>query len=121
MAFLLVTGFTPTFGDLPGAGEDVEASPSGCPGGPSAKFLLDVLTTPPDPLSSKFTPGTAALGGDTVDSPDLELPPALLEASPALPDPELPPGDDGSVCGFSWPGFAASFPPCLVAPPDPSS
>ena len=101
MAFLFSKGLTPTFGDLPGAGEDVEASLPGCPGVPSAESLLDVLTAPPDLLGSKSTPDMAASGREGVDPLDPELPPDLLKASPDPPDPELPPDDDGGVCGSS--------------------
>ena len=101
MPFLFAKGLTTTFGDLPEAGEGVEASIPGCPRVPPAESLLDVLTAPPDLLVSKSAPDTADSGGDGVDPPDPELPPDLLKAPPDPPGPELPPGDDGSVCGSS--------------------
>ena len=101
MAFLFVKGLTTTFRDLPGAEEGVEVSLSGCPGLSSAESLLDVLTAPPDLFGSKSTPDMADSGGEGVDPLDPELPPDLLKASPDPPAPDLPPGDDGSVCGSS--------------------
>ena len=61
---------------------------------PPAKFPLDVLTFPPDPLCSKSTLDKADSGGEGIG----KVLPDLLKAPP---DPELPPGDDGSVCGSS--------------------